>query len=166
MIIIIDRLYKHYPALAVSWDVSIWQPCPIALTNPLLVLDPAGVPVPRAVVHWGPASFCMHRELCTRALLCPCHQHSQWANSKGRWQVWCFFFFFVFLNTCIAFCSLLRCHTPLLFFSVFPQSERIFMPFLVQLKTLLSPLFGVRSNYKSASSQLAKKLETPLTLIN
>lgn len=94
MIIIIDRLYKHYPALAVSWDVSIWQPCPIALTNPLLVLDPAGVPVPWAVVHWGPASFCMHRELCTRALLCPCHQHSQWANSKGRWQVWCFFFFF------------------------------------------------------------------------
>lgn len=165
MIIIIDRLYKHYPALAVSWDVSIWQPCPIA--NPLLVLDPAGVPVPRAVVHWGPASFCMHRELCTRALLCPCHQHSQWANSKGRWQVWCFFFFFVFSNTCIAFCSLLRCHTPFfVFFSVFPQSERIFMPFLVQLKTLLSPLFGVRSNYKSASSQLAKKLETPLTLIN
>lgn len=96
MIIIIDRLYKHYPALAVSWDVSIWQPCPIALTNPLLVLDPAGVPVPRAVVHWGPASFCMHRELCTRALLCPCHQHSQWANSKGRWQVWCFFFVLFF----------------------------------------------------------------------
>lgn len=94
MVIIIDRLYKHYPAFAVSWDVSIWQPCPIALTNPLLVLDPAGVPVPWAVVHWGPASFCMHRELCTRALLCPCHQHSQWANSKGRWQVWCFFFFF------------------------------------------------------------------------
>lgn len=128
MVIIIDRLYKHYPAFAVSWDVSIWQPCPIALTNPLLVLDPAGVPVPWAVVHWGPASFCMHRELCTRALLCPCHQHSQWANSKGRWQVWCFFFlvFFVFLNTCIAFCSLLRCHTPYFFFSVSTKWKNIY----------------------------------------
>lgn len=129
MVIIIDRLYKHYPAFAVSWDVSIWQPCPIALTNPLLVLDPAGVPVPRAVVHWGPASFCMHRELCTRALLCPCHQHSQWANSKGRWQVWCFFFFlvfFVFLNTCITFCSLLRCHTPYFFFSVSTKWKNIY----------------------------------------
>lgn len=166
MIIIIDRLYKHYPALAVSWDVSIWQPCPIALTNPLLVLDPAGVPVPRAVVHWGPASFCMHRELCTRALLCPCHQHSQWANSKGRWQVWCFFFFFCLFKHLHCILQSPKVSYTVVFFSVFPQSERIFMPFLVQLKTLLSPLFGVRSNYKSASSQLAKKLETPLTLIN
>lgn len=143
MVIIIDRLYKHYPAFAVSWDVSIWQPCPIALTNPLLVLDPAGVPVPRAVVHWGPASFCMHRELCTRALLCPCHQHSQWANSKGRWQVWCFFFvffvFFVFLNTCIAFCSLLRCHTQFFFFQCFHKVKENLCLFLFSWKHYYHP---------------------------
>lgn len=77
-----------------------------------------------------------------------------------------FFFFFCLFKHLHCILQSPKVSYTVVFFSVFPQSERIFMPFLVQLKTLLSPLFGVRSNYKSASSQLAKKLETPLTLIN